>query len=312
MNYFIKKVLTLIITLFLVSLLAFLAFQVISDPAAAILGTKATPESIAELRHQLGLDRPLPVQYLDWIVSALRFDFGTSYSYKLPVSGMVLQKLPVTAGITFISFLLMLFFSFLFGLISVHHAGGIVDRVLTVSGQICMSVPAFIIGVAFTYIFGIVLRFFTPGQFIRFADDSVKSFIGLFFPALAIAVPRTAMTVKMLKASVLNQMNNDYVRTAYSRGDSTDGVLKRHVLRNAVIPVITFIASSMAEIVANCILVEQVFALPGIGVLLLASIGSRDFPVVQAIAVLLGCWVIVVNFIADLLYQLADPRIRLG
>ena len=312
MNYFIKKLLTLIITLFLVSLLVFLAFQVISDPATSMLGTSATPESLAALREKMGLNDPLYQQYFRWLGSFLKGDFGTSYSYSLPVSGMLKEKLPLTAGLVLLSFLLMLIFSIPLGVLSARHEGGVIDHMLTILGQICMSVPAFLIGVVLTYVFGIFLRVFTPGTYIPISESFSGWFVCMLFPAMAIAIPRIAMTVKMLRASVLNQMKQNYVITSYSRGASKGIVLRLHVLRNAIIPVITFMASSMAEIVANCILVEQVFALPGIGVLLLSSIGNRDFPVVQTIAILLAVWVIAVNFIADVLYQLADPRIRMG
>ena len=150
-----------------------------------------------------------------------------------------------------------------------------------------------------------------PGDFVALEADPWGCIRYLVFPALAIAIPRAAMTVKMLRASILNQMERDYVRTARSRGSTKDRILRKHVLRNAIIPVITFIATSMAEIVASSIVIEQVFAIPGIGVLLLSSINNRDFPVVQALVMILVLWVVLVNFLADLLYQYMDPRIRL-
>ena len=312
MEYFIKKFVTLIITLLIVSILAFLAFQVISDPASSILGTQATPEKLAELRHELGLDRSLSVQYFSWLKGFVTGDWGTSYSYSLPVRTLIAEKLPVTFGITIISFILMLIMAFPIAIFTSWHAYSRIDKTITVINQVAMSVPAFLLGVGITYLFGIVLRVFTPGEIVSFSEKPGKWLFTLLFPALAIAVPRTAMTVKMLRASIIGQIDKDYVRTSYSHGADNKYVLKTHILRNAVIPVISFIASCMAEIVANCILVEQVFALPGIGVLLLNGIGNRDVPVVQALVMLLAVWVIVVIFIADLLYQLVDPRIRLS
>lgn len=312
MNYFVKRILTLIITLFIVSVLVFLAFQVISDPATAMLGTSATPEKLAALREQLGLNDPLVVRYGRWLAGFVKGDFGTSYSYSLPVSQMVGEKLPLTAGLVLISFLLMLLLSIPLGILSARHEGGVLDQLLTVVGQVFMSVPSFLLGIVLTYLFGVFLKLFTPGSYVPISKSFGGWFVSLLFPALAIAVPRAAMTIKMLRASVLTQLKQNYVTTSYSRGADTRQVLNRHVLRNAIIPVITFLASSMAEMVAGGILVEQVFALPGIGVLLLSSIGNRDFPVVQTIVVFLAVWVILVNFIADMLYQVADPRIRLG
>lgn len=312
MNYFAKRLFTLIITLFLVSLLAFLAFQVISDPAVAILGTSATPESLEALRHSMGLDRPVLIRYFDWLGHFLMGDFGTSYNYRIPIAGMLAGKLGITAAITILSFVIMVLASIPIGILAARFAGSILDRSLTVLGQICMAIPAVLQGILFTWIFGLILRMFIPGRFIPFSQSPSAFFVCIFFPALSIALPRIAMTAKMLRSSILQQMGENYVITAYSRGNSTLEILRRHVLRNAMIPVITFIASSMTEIVASCIIVEQVFAVPGMGVLLLSSIGNRDFPVVLAIVMILAIWVVAVNFIADLLYQIVDPRIRLS
>lgn len=312
MNYFTKKIITLVITLFLVSLLAFFAFQVISDPASAILGTSATPESLAALRHEMGLDRPALLRYFEWLGNFIRGDYGTSYSYKMPVSDMVADKLGITAGVTILGFVIMLLTSIPLGILAARYAGSLLDRILTITGQVAMAVPAVLQGILLTWLFGLLLRVFTPGHFVSFSESPGGYFICILFPALAIAIPRIAMTAKMLRSSILDQLSENYVLTSYSRGNSTLETLRRHILRNAMIPVITFIASSMTEIVASCIIVEQVFAVPGLGVLLISSIGTRDFPVVLVIVMILAIWVIVVNFIADLLYQLTDPRIRLS
>lgn len=312
MNYFTKKIITLVVTLFLVSLLAFFAFQVISDPATAILGTNATPESLAALRHEMGLDRPAILRYFAWLGDFVRGDYGTSYSYHMAVSGMVAGKLGITASITILAFVIMLLTSIPLGILAARYAGRLLDRILTVTGQVAMAIPSVLQGILFTFLFGMLLRFFTPGQFISPDESFSGYFVCILFPALAIAVPRIAMTAKMLRSSILDQLNENYVMTSYSRGNSTLETLRRHILRNAMIPVITFIASSMTEIVASCIIVEQVFAVPGLGVLLISSIGTRDFPVVLVIVMILAIWVIAVNFIADLLYQLTDPRIRLS
>lgn len=312
MNYFVKRLFTLIITLFLVSLLAFLAFQVIADPATAILGTSATPESLEALRESMGLNRPVLVRYFEWLGNFLTGDFGKSYSYNVAIAGMLGGKLGITAAITVLSFVIMVLCSIPIGILAARYAGSLLDRTLTILGQTCMAIPAVLQGILFTWIFGLMLRLFIPGRFITFEQSPSGFFICILFPALSIALPRIAMTAKMLRSSILDQLSENYVMTAYSRGNSTLQILQRHILRNAMIPVITFIASSMTEIVASCIIVEQVFAIPGMGVLLLSSIGNSDYPVVLVIVVILAIWVVAINFIADLLYQVADPRIRLS
>jgi peptide/nickel transport system permease protein len=173
-----------------------------------------------------------------------------------------------------------------------------------------MSIPSFFIGMLITYIFGLVLKWFRPGGFVNY-KDSVAGFLAyLIFPAIAIALPKAAMTIKLLKSSVLKEGKLDYVRTAYSRGNSTDGVLYKHVLRNALIPVVTFLGVTLADMVAGSIIVEQVFSIPGLGRLLITSISTRDYPVAQAIVAIIACIVIVINFMVDVLYKLIDPRIH--
>ena len=312
MKYTAKKIFTLIITLFIVSLLAFLAFQVIpGDPTTKMLGTEASPEAVAALRTQLGLDRPIPVRYWDWLVNFLHGDFGTSYSYNMPVSEMLADKLPITALLTLLSFLFTVVLSIPLGILAGSVKNEAVDRIITAIDQIVMSIPSFFIGILACFLFGIVLRVFVPGNFVSYTDSWVGCIGYLVFPALSIAIPRIAMTVKMLRGAILNELGQDYVRTSQSRGGLRRVILQRHVLRNALIPTITFLAVSAAEIMTGTIIIEQVFTIPGIGRLLLASINNRDFPVVQAIVVILAAWIVVVNFLADLLYQLVDPRIRL-
>lgn len=312
MKYVLRKVLTLIITLFIVSLLAFLAFQVIpGSPATDMLGTSATPEKVAALEHQLGLDKPLPVQYGNWVKGFITGDWGTSYSYRMPVKDMVMEKLPATAALVLIAFGLTVAVSFPLGIAIAKREGGVLDKIITVVNQICMSIPPVFVGILLCFVFGITLRVFVPGRFVAFHTDPGKFLIYMLFPALSVALSRIAMTVKMLRSSILEEMNKDYIRTAFSRGRTRAEALRKHALRNAVIPVIAVLAVTAAELVAGSIVVEQVFAVPGIGRLLLASIGNRDFPVAQAIVVLLAAWVVIVNFIADILYQYMDPRIRI-
>lgn len=312
MKYLIQKFCTLIITLFIVSFLAFAAFQLIGAPTTSMLGTNATPEQVAQLQHTLGLDRPLLVRYGEWVVNFVRGDMGTSYSYNMPVASMVGEKLPITFILTMMAFALTVVVSIPLGIITARREGSVLDHTMAVLDQVVMSIPPFFIGILLTCVFGLILHLFQPGNFDAVRGHPLQYFGFMIFPALSIAVPRIAMTVKMLRSSILDQMGQDYIRTAYSRGNDKDGVLWGHALRNALIPVVTFVAVSVAEMVAGSIVIEQVFSIPGIGRLLLVSIANRDFPVVQAIVVILALWVVVVNFIADVLYQCIDPRIRLN
>ncbi len=312
MKILIKRLFTLIITLFTVSLLAFLAFAVIpGDPTTKILGTEATPEAVEDLREELGLNKNVFIRYFDWLLGFVQGDFGTSYSYSMPVSEMLADKLPITAMLTVMSFGLTIVISIPLGVLLGMIKSKVADTSLTAVNQIAMSMPAFFIGMLIMYLCGNILKLFVPGGFVGPEENYIEYINYLFFPALSIAIPRIAMTVKMLRSSIHSEMNKPYVTTAKSRGRSRFGILFGHVMKNALIPAITFLAVSGAEIMTGSIIIEQVFTIPGIGRLLLTSISSRDFPVVQAIVVILAAWVVVVNFVADLIYQLIDPRIRL-
>lgn len=311
MKHAVKKLGMMLLTMLIVSFLAFLAFQVIpGDPTNTILGTDATPEQVEALRAQLGLDRPFFVRYFDWLFSFMRGDFGTSYSYSMPVSDMLSGKLGVTLLLAVLSFTLTVLVSIPVGIISADR-GGWLDKSLTVVGQVTMAVPPFFIGILLTYLFGLILHWFTPGEFVAPTVNFWGSVGYLIFPAVAIALPRIAMTVKMLRSGILGELNKDYVRTAHSRGNDRGAILYRHVLRNAVVPTVAFLAMTIADIVAGSVVIEQVFAISGMGRLLFSSISNRDYPVVQAVIVLMAFWVVLVNFVADLINQRLDPRLRL-
>lgn len=312
MKYMLKKLGILLATLFIVSLLSFLAFQVIpGDAALSMLGTEATPERLSALQEELGLNEPLPLRFLDWLLHFVRGDMGTSYSYRMPVEDLILNKIPITLTLGFMSFLMILAISIPLGIYAARYTGRWADRLICAAGQVVMAVPAFFLGILFTYLFGLILRLFTPGGYVSYESD-VLGFLGyLIVPAFAIALPKAAMAVRLLRASLLREMKKDYVRTAYSRGNGIRSVFYRHVLKNAVIPVITFLAMTLADILAGSLIIEQVFSIPGLGRMLVSSISNRDYPVVQAIIVCIAFVIVFINFLADLLYRTMDPRIRM-
>ena len=313
MKYAAKRIAMLLLTMVIVSLLAFVAFDLISgDPATAMLGTEATPEKVAALREQLGLNRPLMVRYGEWLLGFFTGDLGVSYSYRQPVWDLIAPKVLVTLCLSGLTFVLIVAVSIPLGLRSARSSGGILDGVRTLVNQLCMAVPPFFTGILLSWLFSTLLRWFVHGQFPGLDKDLGGSLKYLFFAALALAIPRIAMTVRMLRSTVQGEMRKDYVRTAISRGNDRGGVLYRHVLKNALVPVVTFLAQTMAEIVASSIVVEQVFAIPGLGRMLVSSIANRDYPTVQAIVVILAFWVVLAGTVADLINQRIDPRLRLG
>ena len=304
-----KRVGLLLGTLLLVSMLAFAAFSIIpSDPAAAVLGAEATEEQLAAFRARHGLDLPVWQRYWRWLTGFVTGDFGQSFKYDMTVAELVGEKAEVTLVLAALSFVLIVVISLTLGLIAARRQGGIVDRAVTVLTQIAMSVPNFVMGIGLMYLFALVLHWFEP-KYIPLEENLGAHLRFMVFPALAIALPKSAMAVKLLRGSILGELGQDYVRTAYSHGNSQGSALRRHVLRNAMIPVVTFLAMAIGDIMAGSIVVEQVFGIPGLGRILISSISNRDYPAVQAIVVMLAGVVVGCNFLADLLYRVMDPRI---
>ena len=302
MKFFIKKLITLIITLLVISFLTFTAFSVIpGDAALSKLGKDATEEQLERARDEMGLNDPLLERYGRWVTDAMQGDFGESYRY---------EGTSVRSLLAVISLLIITVISVPLGILSARFAGKWVDTLTNCLTQILMAVPSFFLGMILTYVFGLILHMFQPGKFIEPSENFGKSAQYLLFPALAVALPKIAMVVKFLRSSILTEMNREYVRTAYSRGNTETAVLYGHVLKNAMIPVVTFFAMVIAEILAGSIVAEQVFSVPGIGRLLISSISNRDYPVVQAIVLYITSVVVLINFAVDMIYQVLDPRVR--
>ncbi|MBQ6090253.1 MAG: ABC transporter permease [Lachnospiraceae bacterium] len=310
MNYYLRKTIIFAVTLFCVAAINFLLFTVIPGNAAlSRLGTEATPEKIEQLSKSYGLDKSIPERFVSWLGGAVTGDFGMSSVYPTrTVSELIGKRLPVTAGLAFISLLLIIIISIPIGLVGSKKPGGIIDRITDISALAFMSIPSFILGIVITVVFGVVLRWFVPGSYTA-PSESFFGYVGcLIFPALSIAIPKTAMTVRFLKASVRRELSEDYVRTARAKGNTRDEVLSHHVLKNSLLPVITFIGLIVAEVMAGSIITEKVFDLDGIGMLLISSISKRDMNVVQAVVMYIAATVVTVNFIVDMIYRKVDPR----
>ena len=313
MKYNIKKLTTLIVSLLFASVLTFIAFQIIpGDSALNALGMDATEEQLEEYREAMGLNKSIPVRYINWLKDALRGDFGYSsqYQMQMKVSALIRDRLTVTLWLAVLSFFLIVVISIPLGILSARKKNGILDSFITLVTQVFMSIPSFFLGMLITLIFGIILRWFTPGNYISPGENFGIFLRFMIFPAIAVAIPKIAMMVKFLRSSLLREMELDYVRTAKSKGMTNINILFRHILKNALIPVITFLAMMLADILAGTILVEQVFNLPGLGRLLVSSIANRDYAVVQAIVLYIASVVIIINFLVDIVYQWIDPSVR--
>jgi ABC-type dipeptide/oligopeptide/nickel transport system permease component len=296
-----------------VSAFSFLAFSVIrGDPASLILGTEATPEQLAALREEMGLNQNPVERYFRWLGNFFSGNLGSSVRFRgESISAMIASRLPVTITLAALSLFFMALVAVPVSLCSVRREGGIVDRIVNTFTAIGISVPGFFWGVLFIWIFGVSLRLFSPGIYVDYRQNFVR-FIGcLFFPALAIAIPNAAILVKFLRSSLFRELGGDYVRTARSKGASPAAALRRHALRNALVPAITVLGMIAAETFSGSIIIEQVFTIPGMGRLLIAAISSRDYPLIQTLVVYIAFIVVFANMSADIAIQVIDPRIRL-
>lgn len=311
MHYFLKKTAALFVTLFVAAFLTFLAFEVIpSDAAQAALGMDATEEEVEALREQLGLNRPLLVRYGDFLLEAIRGDFGESTQYRMPVMTLLADRFGVTIGLSLLSFVLIVGISVPFGIFSARAKTKAGEGAAAFLTQFMMAVPPFFLGMLITLFFGVMLRWFVPGGYVSAGEDFFGFLRFMIFPAFAVAIPKIGMSVRFLQSSLKEQLQADYVRTARSKGCSGKRVLWGHVLKNALVPVVTFLTMVMAEILAGSIVIEQVFNLSGVGRLLAVSISGRDYPVVRAIVLYTTAVVVLLNYAADMLCRYLDPRIK--
>ena len=311
MKFAAKKFINLIITILLISLVTFLAFNLIpGDPAQIMLGINASPESVEALREELGLNKPLGERYISWVSDLFRGDLGESILYKMPVAELISGRLAVTFWLAILALVIIAAASLPLSLLAARFRNKFADGAIRIFSQISMSVPNFFLGMLLTLVFGLIFKWIRIGQDPTDAS-SFAGFIGcLVVPAISIAIPKIGNMVSFMRNSIVDELNKDYVRTAYSKGCSHRRVLYGHVLRNALIPVITMAGTVAAEVLAGVIVIEQVFGLPGIGRLLIASISARDFPLIQAIVIYIATIVVIVNFAVDILYKVIDPRIR--
>jgi ABC-type dipeptide/oligopeptide/nickel transport system permease component len=313
--YFIVRRLALgLLTLLLVSILSFLAFQVIrGDPAALLLGTEASEGQLAALREELGLDQSVPERYFAWLGGFFTGSLGNSLRFRgEPIAGLIMERLPVTACLASLSLAFTLILSFPAALIPAKKEGGLLDRLINVLTAVNISFPGFFLAVLFIWIFGIIFKLFVPGAYVGPAASPGGFFTYLIFPALAIAIPNAAITAKFLRASILQQLRLDYVRTARSKGASPRRVLYGHVLKNALVPALTLLGMIAGDIFSGSIIIEQVFGIPGVGRLLIAAVSSRDYPMIQTLVVYIAFIVVLANTLVDIVIQIVDPRIRIS
>lgn len=308
-QFIVRRLVQMIPVLFGVTLVVFGLLQLIpGDPASAMLGMQARPESLAALRSELGLDRPLWEQYLRYLGNIVRLDLGDSLKFKVPVSSLLGDRLEVTLALILYATVLMIALALPLGIISALRKDGLFDQISRFVLMVTLVMPAFWIGILFLTYFSLKLQLFPVAGY---GDTWREHLHHLFLPALTIALSITPMLVRALRTSILEAMSSDYVRTARAKGLREQAVIMAHVLRNALIPALTLLGLSVGYLLGGTVIVENVFSLPGAGKLLVDAITARDYPLVQSTTLIFAALVILVNLLTDLIYTFLDPRVNL-
>lgn len=311
-SYGVRRAITLLVTLALVLLMTFFVFRVIpGNPALTILGMEADEAQVAALEAKLGTDQPLVHQFLIWIKGVLAGNWGESLKYSEPVLDLIFDRIPLTLSIAFLSICLTLIIAVPLGIWAAKANDRLSGLLISLGTQIGLAIPSFWLGILLVLLFGVALSLFPIGGYVPWSENPWQALRSLFLPSLAVAIPQIAVVVRYLRTTMLEQLRQDYVRTANSKGLHGRTVLYKHVLKNALIPVVTVLGMIIADVLAGSLIIEQVFALPGFGRLLVASIGARDFPLVQGMILMTAFVVIIVNLLVDAAYKWLDPRIRL-
>ncbi len=309
--FLLKRLATLVATLIGASVVVFLVLEILPGDAAQILmGPDASPDAVQALAAKLGIDQPPLQRYLHWVGGMLSGDLGNSYAYSTPVAELVLERLAVTVPLALISMLLTTVLALCVGVYAAARHNRLGDVGLMGLTQLGIAIPNFWFAILLILLFSVHLQWFSAGGFEGWDQGLGQALQSLALPALSLAVVQSAILARITRSAVLEVLREDYVRTARAKGLSGRATIWKHVLRNAMIPVITVMGLQFAELLAGTIVVENVFYLPGLGRLIFQSISNRDLIVVRNCVMLLATMVVVVNFIVDLLYAVIDPRVK--
>jgi peptide/nickel transport system permease protein len=308
-----KRFATLIATLLVASLVVFLVLEVLpGDPAAMMLGINAREDTLAALRAELGLDRPAWLRYLLWLLGLVQGDFGTSYTYSVPVSELILERVAVSLPLALLAITLSTVLAIPLGVLAAARRNRSADVLVGIFAQLGVAVPNFWFAILLILLFSVSLGWVPAGGFAGWDAGVWPALKSLILPTIALALPQAAILTRVTRSSVLEQLGEDYLRTARAKGLSRGAALWGHAVRNALIPVVTIMGLQFSFLLAGTIIIENVFYLPGLGRLLFQAIAQRDLIVVKDLVVLLAGTVVVVNFVVDLLYAVLDPRLRGG
>jgi peptide/nickel transport system permease protein len=309
--YILRRLLAMIPVLILVSLIVFSLIHLTpGDPALAMLGEEATPQNVATLRAKLGLDQPLPIQYLKWLGSVVQGDLGRSIRSNQPVSEAIAERLPVTLELAVLAMVISLLIAIPAGIIAAMRRNSALDGASTVLALLGVSLPNFFLAILLVYLFAVQLRWLPPFGFTAMSKDLGANLKGMILPAITLGTALAAIVTRRMRSSLLEVLDQDYIRTARAKGLTEARMVRFHALKNALMPVVTIVGLQIGGLLGGAIITEQIFVLPGIGRLLVDSIFQRDFPLIQGVVLFVSLAFLFSNLAVDLAYAYLDPRIR--
>jgi peptide/nickel transport system permease protein len=312
-GYLLRRLGAALIVLFIATLIVFVGVRALpGDTARALAGENPTPASIAAIRHRYGLDKPVPVQFLNYLGHVVRGDLGTSAKTGLSVSQTITDRLPITLELVFLSTLVAVLLGIAAGVISAVRRGSAADYGASFVALAGLSVPSFWLGLILILVFAVKLGWLPASGFVPFADDPADNLRRMIMPAIVLGLPLGAVVMRQCRAAMLEALSADYVRTARAKGLSEWAVTGGHALRNSLITVVTVVGLRIGELISGAVVTEQVFVLPGFGKLTVDSVFERDYPVIQGVVLVATLGYVLVNLVVDLLYPALDPRIRVG
>ena len=312
-KYLVRRFVLMIAILLLVSIIIFALVNILpGDPARLMLGQEASPEALAALRAEMGLNDPLYIQYVHWLANILHGDFGYSLRDHTPVLQVLLQKIPVTLELTIFSFIIAILIAIPVGILSATRRGKLSDYLTTFFALSGISLPSFWLGILLIYFFAVKLNWFPPSGYVPLSENFGKSLLLMVLPAVSLGTRLSAELTRMLRSSLLEVLQADYIRTGYAKGLLERSVVIGHALKNALMPVITVGGMQLAAFFGGAVITETIFGIPGVGQLVVNAILTRDFPVVQGAVLFMAFMVVFINLLVDIIYSIIDPRIKLG
>lgn len=312
-TYILRRLALLLPVLLVVGVVVFTLIHLTpGDPAAVILGPEASQEDVERLRDQLGLNEPLPIQFVDWFAGVLRLDFGESLFLGMPVTEALLDRVQPTLLLTLYALTLQILIGVPAGVLAATRRNSVIDRVLMVLSVGGAAIPTFFMGILLIMLFAVAFRWLPAGGFIEITEDPVQHFKYMLMPAFALGVSSAGLLARLVRSSMLDVLREDYIRTAYAKGLRERRIVVGHALRNALIPAITVIGTSLGGLLGGAVVTETVFNIPGMGRLVVQSIARRDFPVIQGAVMTIAAAYVLANLLVDILYVYIDPRLRYG